>query len=565
MVRPSKRAARVDGHAKMRRVVDAAHPGHLGRRRIASGVLVGLAFTALGWDSPLAPDGSATGRDLLALRAEHGPRRRPERGDFPEGVLALTWDDGPDEGTLDLARYLHEARVAATFFVVRGWDADLSSDPGVGAAVPRTGYGHLPVLGAIAELGHRIATHTKNHVLLSDAPLGVVADQLAGGARDVAPFVRGETTFFRAPGGAWTDDAARTMTGPVMGPLAGPIHWDIDGKDWEGSLYCRSEHPLTECEPGPLPGRSRVRPEVVARRYVDLAVARGRGIVLLHDRVGDVGSRYALEVARHLVPELRARGFVFAGPRLAFSPLEPRGAIDEAPGVVLADVDGDRRADACARAGETIVCARSVARVDPETGVPRVALEPARALLRVPADARAFAVGDVDGDGRPDVCVASDEEIACARGGSGSLERWGAAPHDPASLRLADVDGDGRADACLRASGTRGLVCRASTGRAFGAEREGSAGASLGPLATMERGAARAVALADLNGDGHADLCTTDDDGVHCALARGGRAFAGRSTWAAGRLGAIGLADLDGDGRADLCATDGALRWGLAP
>ncbi|MEO6575458.1 MAG: polysaccharide deacetylase family protein, partial [Polyangiaceae bacterium] len=54
---------------------------------------------------------------------------------FPAGVLALTFDDGPDAGTLVLAEYLSERRIAATFFVVNAWVEGLSSDPGEGGGV----------------------------------------------------------------------------------------------------------------------------------------------------------------------------------------------------------------------------------------------------------------------------------------------------------------------------------------------------------------------------------------------------------------------------------------------
>src|SRR4051812_11660807 len=59
---------------------------------------------------------------------------------FPHHVLALTWDDGPDRNTLELARYLAKERVGATFFVVHEWADHLADDPGVGERVSETGY-----------------------------------------------------------------------------------------------------------------------------------------------------------------------------------------------------------------------------------------------------------------------------------------------------------------------------------------------------------------------------------------------------------------------------------------
>jgi len=107
------------------------------------------------------------------------PHRTPLRGTaFPDHVVALTWDDGPDADTLELARFLRHEKVSATFFVVREWREGLSMDPGWGRDTFRTGHRFVPVLGDLVRLGHRIGNHTANHVLLSLAPAATVAEQL---------------------------------------------------------------------------------------------------------------------------------------------------------------------------------------------------------------------------------------------------------------------------------------------------------------------------------------------------------------------------------------------------
>src|ERR1700733_6395817 len=98
-----------------------------------------------------------------AIRAQLDGRR------FPDKLLALTWDDGPDANTLALASYLKREHVSATFFVVREWARGLSDDPGSGKSKFETGYEYLPILGDLVQLGHRVGNHTLNHVLLSQA------------------------------------------------------------------------------------------------------------------------------------------------------------------------------------------------------------------------------------------------------------------------------------------------------------------------------------------------------------------------------------------------------------
>src|ERR1700761_5668249 len=68
------------------------------------------------------------------------------RGCCNRRSIALTFDDGPSERTMDLLEYLDRERVTATFFVC-------------GMNVKR-----LPrVAGTIAAAGHQIGNHTYSH------------------------------------------------------------------------------------------------------------------------------------------------------------------------------------------------------------------------------------------------------------------------------------------------------------------------------------------------------------------------------------------------------------------
>ena len=414
-------------------------------------------------------------------------RHRPQLDGraFPDHVLALTWDDGPDANTLRLADYLASHHISATFFVVDEWAGDLSEEPGRGPHEFETGYAYIPVLGDLVALGHRLGNHTANHVLLAAAKPAVVDFELRENQRNIDPFLTNELRVFRSPGGAWDEGAGAVVDhDPALDGIVGPVRWDIDRKDWEGSLYCRSSRPLVECEPGAPGQKSRVRAGVTASRYLDSIAKAGHGIVLFHDRVGDVGSDYALRVAREVIPALEARGYVFAAPVLEFSPFRSRAGDSltsdwltslDASTMALVDVDGDGRADLCGRGTGGFGCARSVER--PGTGAdtrPETLFEWSAAWsasVQAPVGGLRASIGlrgDLNGDGRIDECHIAREGVSCSLSGPHALltpttwlvagradaESWMTAN---ARIFLADVNGDSRADLCAVSSA--GIGC----------------------------------------------------------------------------------------------------------
>lgn len=333
----------------------------------------------------------------IASVETHAAPAKPVRANvdghaFPDHVIALTWDDGPDKHTLDLARFLKEQHVSATFFVVGEWIDGTSSDPGEGDGVYETGHAKMHVLGDLVALGHRVANHTMHHVLLGDAPPDVVRRELGDAQRAIDPFVNGRLRMFRAPGGYWTESASHAIDDePLLADAVGPIRWDVDRKDWEES---------TKKTPA----------AVVAARYLDSIESAGHGIVLLHDRVGRVGSTYALDLARALVPKLVAKGYVFAPPVLRFGPVVRRDDLHLPPSdVLLGDLNGDGRPDKCWREKDKVLCALGLGEAE-KAGVqflgPSVWRE---GVPNVP-----LALRDVDGDGRADLCELEERGTSCA-------------------------------------------------------------------------------------------------------------------------------------------------------
>lgn len=228
----------------------------------------------------------------------------------------------------------------------------------------------------------------------------------------------------------------------------------------------------------------------------------------------------------------------------------------------LADVDGDARADLCVRSVDGLRCAASTA---------------GTLALHALADAEGFddvarhgsiRFGDVDGDGREDVCARVADGLACWLASRTGFEtqirgpRWSdaagyAEPRYGSTIRLADVDGDGRADACAR--GPDGFACWLATGMGFGEAHRGPDTRE----GWDERSVYATLRMGDVDGDGREDVCARLTDGVHCWLWTGesfagevsGPALSDDAGWsAAPRYSSLRLADVDGDGRADVCA-----------
>ena len=237
------------------------------------------------------------------------------------------------------------------------------------------------------------------------------------------------------------------------------------------------------------------------------------------------------------------------------------------------DIDGDGRADLCARTPEGFACVRSSGR-----GFDRLVRGPALAAADGWDDPSHYATlrtGDIDGDGRADVCARSGEGLRCWRstGTAFGAQLDGPAlsdaagwdrPASYATIRLADFTGDGRADLCARAAA--GFQCFPSLGHGFGAaialdELADSRGWEDVPYYGSLR-------MGDIDGDGRADLCARAAGGAACWLSNGvrfgprlvGPAWTDAGGWDdVSRWSTIRLADVDGDGRADLCgrsATD---------
>jgi hypothetical protein len=128
---------------------------------------------------------------------------------------------------------------------------------------------------------------------------------------------------------------------------------------------------------------------------------------------------------------------------------------------------------------------------------------------------------------------------------------------------MADVNGDGKADVCAR-SGTD-FLCWLSDGAGFPTQTTGFEMSDANGWDDAQYYAT--LRMADLNGDGRADVCARGAAGLHCWLSEGTEFSGGilledlsnDAGWGQKQYyTTLRLADVDGNGMADVCGRDAA-------
>jgi peptidoglycan-N-acetylglucosamine deacetylase len=198
-------------------------------------------------------------------------------GDRP-GLLALTFDDGPDpRWTPAILDILKRENVPATFFIIG-----------------KNGQAYPDLVRRIANEGHELGNHTFTHPNLGEIPLSLTELELNATQRLIESEVGRSTVLFRPPyfGDAEADkpqEVEPAIVAQQLGYIMVGVR--IDPDDWQ------------------LP----VTADQIVKRTIDRATdsnpeTRGE-VILLHDSGGD---RVAtIEALPALIHELKARGFRF--------------------------------------------------------------------------------------------------------------------------------------------------------------------------------------------------------------------------------------------------------------
>ena len=198
-------------------------------------------------------------------------------GDRP-GLLALTFDDGPDpRWTPAILDILKKENVPATFFIIG-----------------KNGQAYPDLMRRIVNDGHEIGNHSFTHPNLGEIPLSLTELELNATQRLIESEIGRSTVLFRPPyfGDAEADkpqDVEPAIVAQNLGYIMVGVR--IDPDDWQ------------------LP----VTADQIVQRTIDRAMdsnpeTRGE-VILLHDSGGDRSA--TVEALPRLIQELRARGFKF--------------------------------------------------------------------------------------------------------------------------------------------------------------------------------------------------------------------------------------------------------------
>lgn len=213
--------------------------------------------------------GAASALMTYAVRSPSSSILAPSvyRGPHSRRAVALTFDDGPTAGTLELLEIVDRHGIQATFFQC-------------GANVER----HPRIARAVAQAGQEIGNHSFTHPSFQFHSTGFIQDELSRAQDAILSATGVSPRLFRAPYGIrWPGMRAAQRRLNLLG-----VMWTVIGHDWR------------------LPAAA-----IVER----VLKSTGNGaIICLHDgreiqARPDIGA--TVEAVRRLIPILQEQGFTF--------------------------------------------------------------------------------------------------------------------------------------------------------------------------------------------------------------------------------------------------------------
>lgn len=235
------------------------------------------------WKSMAARTPQSAPSDLVVYPSS-GKAGNMFGNNFPKGVWALTFDDGPHGGISAEASYtkrvlenLRRHDLKATFFIlsqnvskrdcegvgprtvfVRDQKGNVTNERRVNIRGDRPRVIHPELAIAARELGHAIASHSYYH---SQVPKGNAAEQnceIGQAVGELEEALGSRPEYYRLPYGAGV--GVPIVRSKMADAKLVHVHWSVDTLDWQDR-----------------------DPESIYRRTVQAMALSGQGIVLFHD------------------------------------------------------------------------------------------------------------------------------------------------------------------------------------------------------------------------------------------------------------------------------------------
>ena len=176
-------------------------------------------------------------------------------------LVALTFDDGPTENTLEILEVLDEHDVTATFFFL-GRSVEANPD----------------IARAVVEAGHQIGNHSYSHANFDLLNMGDVEHETEITQEIIADATGVTPNIYRSPYGNGRQKMLKLY------PDMEPIYWNVDSEDW-------------------LSKDEQITNEHIANHL------QHRSIILMHDT-----QLSTTEAIKTLIPQLKEQGYVFVSP-----------------------------------------------------------------------------------------------------------------------------------------------------------------------------------------------------------------------------------------------------------
>lgn len=187
------------------------------------------------------------------------------RGPASRRAIALTFDDGPSEGTEEILEILHQHDARGTFFAC-GSNAERLPD----------------VLRSVAGAGHEVGNHSYSHPAFYFRGGDFIASELRRTQEVIGSITGCTPALLRTPYGVrWFGLREAQQSLHLLG-----VMWTVIGLDWKLNAGCIVDRVLHGARNGAI-----------------ICLHDGRGIAPRPD------IRETVAATRQIVPALRSRGF----------------------------------------------------------------------------------------------------------------------------------------------------------------------------------------------------------------------------------------------------------------